>query len=116
MSKWEKQVVSLARLLPEVTDEGDEQSGGHRSRGNAELEPKIQTHASADSLGGESLSSGTPQRLLPDVRRPLKRPQRQNNTRTHTHTHLVNYLSLKLTLALPSSIFGLRRLVHSHEI
>lgn len=86
MSKWEKQVVSLARLLPEVTDEGDEQSGGYRSRGNAELEPKIQTHASADSLGGESLSSGTPQRLLPDVRRPLKRPQRQNNTRAHTHS------------------------------
>ena len=43
-------MVSLARLLPEIAADTDEQHSSNYSRGHTKLEPEIQTHTGADGL------------------------------------------------------------------
>lgn len=77
-------IVSLACLFPKITDETDEQHSSNGSSGNTKLEPEIQSHASADFLCRQRLSSVTLHRLLPHIGGSLK----------HTCEHLVQLSSL----------------------
>lgn len=71
--KWMKiHVVLLARLLPEIAADADQQHGSYRSSGNAKFEPEIQRHARADYGLRQRLSSVALQWLLPHIGGSLK--------------------------------------------